>query len=56
MSKIRILRSFRSKKVFGLKTAIFQILMTVQGQDQDRFGQDQDLKKMVLRSVLRPFF
>jgi len=25
---------------FGLKTAIFQILKTVQGQDQDRFGQD----------------
>jgi len=24
------------------------------GQDQDRFGQDQDLKKMVLRPVLRP--
>jgi len=42
-SKIRILRSFRSKK--GLKTAIFQILETV--QDQDRLGQDQDqdLKK-----------
>jgi len=27
---------------------------TVQGQDQDRFGQDRDLKKMVLRPVLRP--
>jgi len=54
LSKIRILRSFRSKKVlrfFGLKTAIFQILKTV--QDQDRLGQDQDLKKMVLRPVLR---
>jgi len=25
-----------------------------QGQDQDRFDQDQDLKKMVLRPVLRP--
>jgi len=35
----------------GLKIAIFQILKTVQGQDQDRFSQDQDqdLKKMVLR-------
>jgi len=53
-SKNRILKSFRSKKVlklFGLKATIFQILKTVQGQDQDqnRFGQDQDLKKMVLR-------
>jgi len=37
---------------FGLKTAIFQILKTVQDQDQDRFGQDQDLKKMVLRPKL----
>jgi len=39
-----MLRSFRSKKrsqdSFGLKTAIFQILKTVQGQDQDHFGQD----------------
>jgi len=26
-------------------TAIFQILKTVQGQEQDRFGQGQDLKK-----------
>jgi len=47
-SKIRILKSFRSKK--GLKTFLvlrpqfFQILKTVQGQD---------LKKMVLRPVLR---
>jgi len=32
---------------------IFQMLKTVQGQDQDRFGQDHDLKKMVLRPVLR---
>jgi len=36
-SKIRILRSFKSKKglkdFFGLKTAIFQILKTAQGQD-----------------------
>jgi len=44
--KFRILRSNH----FGLKTAIFQILKTVQdqdrfGQDQDRIGQDQDLKK-----------
>jgi len=31
---------------------MFQILKTVQGQDQARF--DQDLKKMVLRPVLRP--
>jgi len=41
----------------SLRPAIFQILKTVQGQDQDRFGQDQDqdLKKMVLkpRPVLR---
>jgi len=42
-SKIESLRSFRSKK--GRKIAIFQILKTVQGQNQD-------LKKMVLR--LRP--
>jgi len=39
-SKIRILRSLRSKK--GLKT--------VQGQDQDRFGQDQDLSKNSLKT------
>jgi len=40
----------------GLKATIFQILKTVQGQDQDqdRFGQDQDLIKMVLSPVLRP--
>jgi len=37
-SKIKILRSFRTKIFF-------------QGQDQDRFG--QDLKKMVLRPVLK---
>jgi len=30
----------------GSKTAIFQILKTVQGQDQDHFGQDKDLKKL----------
>jgi len=41
----KVLRLFWSKK--GLKTAIFQILKTIQGQDC--FGQDQDLKKMVLR-------
>jgi len=34
LSKIRILRSFKSKK--GLKTAIFQILTIVQDQDQDQ--------------------
>jgi len=55
------LRSFRSKRglktflvlrFFGLKTANFQNLKTVQSQKQnkDRFGQDQDqdLKNMVL--------
>jgi len=31
-------------------TAIFQIFKTV--QEQDRFGQNQNLKKMVLRPVL----
>jgi len=35
-----------------LRPQFFQILKTVQGQDQDRFGQnqDQDLKKKVLRT------
>jgi len=42
------LRSY--KDLFGLNTAIFQILKTVRGQDQDRFGQDQDLKKSQDRS------
>jgi len=38
-----------------LRPQFFQILKTVQGQDQDqdqdqdRFGQDQDIKKRVLR-------
>ena len=32
---------------FGLKTKL-------NGQDQDRLGQDQDLKNMVLKPVLRP--
>ena len=27
---------------------------TANGQDQDRLGKDQDLKKMVLKLVLRP--
>ena len=27
---------------------------TANGEDQDRLGQDHDLKKMVLRPVLRP--
>jgi len=43
--------------LFGVKTVIFQILKTVQGQeedqDKDRFDQNQDLKKMVLRPAVR---
>jgi len=34
---------------------IFQILKTIQGQDQDRFGQDQDLKKWSFKTGLKDY-